>query len=145
LAIGELVVALTLAVGQEVLELLSLEAEPRCWRSFASVSGGQILRPDLFVALGVGEYERRWFIEIDRGQESMPVIIRKCRRYQAYYQSGAEQARHGVFPRICWVVPDEHRATGLDRAITSAQDLTKCMFAVCVMDASIEMLAGSAE
>ena len=58
-------------------------------------------------SLGSGEYELRWFIEVDRGSESLPVIVRKCRLYADYYQSGREQANGGgVFPRVCWIVPD---------------------------------------
>ena len=61
--------------------------------------------------LGVGEYELRWFIEVDRASESVPVVVRKCRLYADYYQSGKEQASSGgVFPRVCWIVPDETRA-----------------------------------
>ena len=49
--------------------------------------------------LGVGEYELRWFIEVDRTSESLPVIVRKCRLYADYYQSGQEQAAQAVsFP-----------------------------------------------
>ena len=58
------------------------------------------------MALGVQDYELRWFIEVDRSSESLPVVVRKCRLYADYYQSGNEQAAHGgVFPRVCWVVP----------------------------------------
>ena len=69
-----------------------------------------MLRPDLFVSLGVGDFEHRWFCEVDRGTEHLPAILRKCRQYEAYYATGAEQRDHGVFPRACWIVPDQRRA-----------------------------------
>ena len=142
LAIGQLVVGLTVAAQQGVCDLLAAEAEPTCWRPFAAVGGRQVLRPDLYVALGVGSYEHRFFVEIDRGTESLPVVLRKCRVYDAYYRSGTEQAKHGVFPRACWVVPDEQRAARLRQAIDSSRDLTDRLFTVTVSDDAVGLLTG---
>ena len=42
------------------------------------------------------------------------MIVRKCRLYADYYQSGTEQAKRGEsFPASCWAVPDELRAERL--------------------------------
>lgn len=143
LAIGQLVVELTMAANDLRFELLAIEPEPHCWRRFTSLSGPQVLRPDLFVALGVGDYEHRWFIEIDRGHESLPVVIRKCHHYDAYYQIGAEQAAHGAYPRVCWVVLDERRAGRLRRAIASARGLTERLFTVTTNEGAIAALSGA--
>ena len=143
LAIGQLVVNLTLAAREGQCELLAVETEPSSWRSFKSLRGQHELRPDLFVALGVGDYEHRWFVEIDRGSESLPVLVRKCRRYDAYYRSGTEQAKHGVFPRACWVVPTAPRASRLEQAVSSARDLTERLFTVSVEESAVEILTGS--
>jgi hypothetical protein len=143
LAIGQLVVALTLAARQGLLDVLAVETEPRCWRTFTSIGGRQVLRPDLFVVLGVGEYERRWFVEIDRGRETLPVLVRKCRCYEAYYRSGSERAAHGVSPRTCWVVPDTARAERLDLAIANTGELTDRLFLVAPRDVAIGSLMGA--
>jgi hypothetical protein len=143
LAIGRLVVALTVEAQKGVCELLEIEAEPSCWRPFPSVGGRQVLRPDLFVSLGVGAYERRWFVEIDRGSESLPVLMRKCRIYDAYYRSGAEQAQHGVFPRACWVVPDQRRAARLQKAIESTRQLSEQLFTVAIDETAVDLLIGA--
>jgi len=118
--------------------VLQTQAEPRCWRQFSGLAGRQWLRPDAFVVLGVGEYELRWFIEVDRASESLPVVLRKCRLYGEYYQSGVEQAAHGgVFPRVCWVVPDEKRAEQLRGAIARDKQLPEGLFVVTASEQAL--------
>jgi hypothetical protein len=95
-----------------------------------SLSGRLTLRPDLFVSLGVGDFERRFFVEIDRGTEHLPALLRKCRGYETYYRSGVEQAKHDVFPRVCWVMPDEKRASRLREALGKNPRLTAELFTV---------------
>jgi hypothetical protein len=142
LATAQLVVDLTVAARQGLLDVLACEAEPRCWREFSGVGGRRVLRPDAFVALGSGEYELRWFIEVDRASESLPVIVRKCRLYADYYQSGTEQAAHGgVFPRVCWIVPDKTRAERLRRAIARERGLPARLFVVTTSDNALPTLA----
>ncbi len=130
LAVAQLAVDLTLAARARVVELLAFQAEPQSWREFADMGGRRWLRPDAFVVLGSGGYELRWFIEVDRASESLPVVIRKCRLYADYYQSGTEQARHGVFPRVAWVVPDDARADRLRQAIARDRQLPDRLFVV---------------
>ncbi len=142
LAASQLVVEVILAARRGRFDLLSCESEPRCWRQFAGRGGRQLLRPDLFLALGVGEYELRWFIEVDRASESLPVVLRKCRVYTDYYQSGREQAAHGVFPRVCWVVPDELRAEPVRAAIVRDRQLPDRLFMVTTSGKAVAVLRG---
>jgi hypothetical protein len=111
-------------------DLVELQAEPRCWRRFSNLGGPTILRPDLFVSLGIGDLEHRLFIEVDRGSEHLPTLVRKCQLYAAYYRTGIEQDAHGVFPRICWVLPSERRAQQLTRAIDRSARLVDGLFIV---------------
>jgi hypothetical protein len=142
LAIAQLVVDLTVASRRGLLEVLDIQAEPSCWREFSGLSGRCLLRPDAFVALGSGEYELRWFIEVDRATESLPVIVRKCHLYADYYQSGKEQTAHGgVFPRVCWVVPDELRAEHLRAAITRDRTLPERLFVVTTDTQAVAVLS----
>jgi hypothetical protein len=143
LALSQLVVDLTVAARRGVVDLLLCEAEPRSWREFSSLGGRRLLRPDAFVSMGVGEYVLDWFIEVDRASESLPVIVRKCRLYADYYQSGKEQAsRGGVFPRVCWIVPDKQRAERLRRAIARDRQLPERLFVVTTNeDALIRLTA----
>ncbi len=143
LAIAQLVVDVSLAARHGQLDLLASQAEPECWREVTGLGGRQWLRPDGFLALGVGDYELRWFIEVDRASESLPVILRKCRLYADYYQSGKEQAAHGgVFPRVCWVVPDERRAERLRAAIARDRQLPGQLFVVMIADSAVKVLQG---
>ena len=143
LATSQLVVDIVLAARRGRLQRIELQAEPRCWREFSRVGHRILLRPDLFVALTDGRYDFRWFIEIDRASESLPVILRKCRVYAAYYQSGQEQSRHdGIFPRICWIAPDERRAQGMRLAIARDRQLPQRLFIVTSTEHALDALTG---
>jgi hypothetical protein len=143
LAIAQLVVDVRLAAQAGSLEVLACQAEPACWRTVPGMGGQLVLRPDAFLALGVGEYELRWFIEVDRSSESLPTVLRKCRLYADYYQAGTEQAAHGgVFPRVCWVVPDERRAERVQAAIARDRSLLDRLFVVTTSASVIATLRG---
>ena len=143
LGISQLVIDVSLASKDDAFELLACQSEPFCWRQFSWMGAPATLRPDLYLALGVKEFEHRWFCEIDNGTEHLPAIIRKCRQYEAYYQSGREQAAHGVFPRICWLVRDEKRAESMLRAIASDSRLSDPLFVVALQGDATEVLRGS--
>jgi Replication-relaxation len=143
LAIAQLVVDVNVAARAGSLDALEAQAEPTCWRPFARLGGRFTLRPDAFLSLGVGDYELRWFIEVDRASESVPTVLRKCHLYADYYQSGQEQAaRGGVFPRVCWVVPDETRAERVRAAIRRDGSLPARLFAVTTSKSAITTLCG---
>jgi len=143
LAITQLVVDATIASRDGVLDLIECQAEPRCWRQFTGLGGRRLLRPDGYMALGVGGYELRWFIEIDRATESLPVILRKCRLYADYYQSGKEQADNGgVFPRVCWVAPSELRAKQMREAIARDRRLSDRLFVISTEENALTVLSG---
>lgn len=143
LAVAEIVVTVTSAARTGRVELLGLEAEPRCWRPTALTGGGtSMLRPDLFVKLGVEELEYRWFVEVDLGTEHLPTLLRKCQAYEAYYRSGREQAEHGVFPRVLWIMHKSDRVERLCDAIEADGRLTDRLFVVTTGDTAITTLAG---
>ena len=142
LAIAQLIVDVTLAARTGGLDVLGCQPEPRSWRQFTSPSGLTVLRPDLFASIGVGEMEHRWFCEIDRGTEHLPALLRKCRLYESYYATGTEQAAHGVFPRVCWLVPDMRRAERLRNAIKGDRHLTDALFVVATTNRALEVLQG---
>jgi len=143
LAVAQLVVDVNVAARAGLLDVLEAQAEPRCWRRFAGIGGRLVLRPDAFLALGVGEYELRWFIEVDRSTESLPTVLRKCRLYADYYQSGTEQAKHdGVFPRVCWIVPDDVRAERVRTAIARNSALPERLFMVTTSAQVVAVLRG---
>ena len=142
LAISQLVVDVTIAARRGLVEVLEFQAEPRSWREFTDIRGRRWQRPDAFLVLGSGEYELRWFIEVDRSSESLPVIVRKCRLYADHYQSGKEQAaRGGVFPRVCWITPDKERAERLRGAIGRDRTLPERLFVVTTAEQAVAVLS----
>ncbi len=141
LAIADLVVALHRASREAGRTLLDLQTEPTAWRAWTNLGGGrETLKPDLYLSLGVGDDELRWFVEVDRGTEHRPALLRKCRAYQGYYEAGIEQTRDGVFPRVVWVVPDAARATALMDVIAGEPGLTQALFAVVTADDAVTAL-----
>jgi hypothetical protein len=143
LAVTELYVGLTEAERRGDVEVLDFASEPRCWRSFADLGGRPlVLKPDAYLRLGVGRYEDRWFVEIDRGTEAPVTLARKCDRYRSYWQSGREQATHGVFPKVLFVVPDERRkAVVVDVLVRQPTDAWP-LFQVVMEDAALRVLSG---
>lgn len=139
LAITELVVELTLADRHRELELLQVQAEPECWRPLGA-RGLQTLRPDLFVVIGKGEYEYRYFVEVDLGTESMPRLIGKCRIYEDYYRTGAEQHLHDVFPSVLWIMHTADRAQKLREAVDRSHSLTAEVFIVATDSDAFDVL-----
>jgi hypothetical protein len=141
LAVSQLVVDLTLAGRNGHLELLTVEAEPACWRTLPAI-GRSVLRPDLFLAIGKGELEYRWFVEVDRGTHRSPALLRKAQLYESYYRSGVEQATHGVFPRIIWVTPDDVRAERVRAVLNSGGFSDGLMQVTSSADALSSLIGG---
>jgi hypothetical protein len=135
LAVSELYVELVEAERAGRCVLLDFEAEPLSWRRFASPYGGVAhLKPDAFVRLQVGDYERGAFVEIDRATESAAAIGRKCRGYRSYWEAGREQERRGYFPRVVFAVPTEARKAALVEVIGCQPEETWLLYRVVLAD-----------
>jgi len=78
LAIADFWIGLAVHARGGAWEILDWQSEPHSWREVVTLGGTLSLRPDLFVVLGIGDYEVRLFIEIDRGTEHMPAINRSA-------------------------------------------------------------------
>jgi len=109
LSTAECYVQLTEICAGRGMKLVHAEMETDCWRSYSHRGKLTSLRPDLFAITDCGDYEDRWFIEIDLDTESPGKVVEKCRRYHLYYRSGLEQKQHEVFPLVVWIVPDKAR------------------------------------
>jgi hypothetical protein len=77
-----------------------------------------------------GDYEVHRFIEVDRATEHPGAVVRKAKVYQRYAATGAHQARHGLFPAVLWVVPDEWRLQALTSALAEERDIQGELFRV---------------
>lgn len=141
LCVTELYVRLLEAERAGLLQMADFVTEPRCWRRFPGHGGGRAtLKPDAVTTLKLGGYEDRWFLEVDRGTESPATLGRQCDHYRRYWQSGIEQARTEVFPRVLWLVPDERRHDQLVDVLGRQSAETWALFAVATFDTAIKRL-----
>lgn len=145
LATTELALRLREADRDGTLELIEVQQEPACWRSYPVLFGSErTLKPDLFVRIGAGESEDRWLIEVDLGSESARTIARKATVYGEHYRSGAEQHEHGVYPRVVWLVPDDVRAEQVEGVLARQPAETRRLFTVCRFDDAVNLVAAEA-
>lgn len=141
LAVADIAVTLRERATAKHFELLALDAEPACWRVFNAASGSVTLKPDLAVVTADERTETHSFVEVDLGTEHAPAIIRKCRLYQQYFQTGIEQAEHGLFPAVVWLTSTPTRATTIRDAIASDPSLDADLFWVVLTEQAITQLA----
>lgn len=128
---AEQAVRLIEAAEAGLVELLRLDPEPACWRSFMTGAGVVgWLKPDLYVVIANANFEDHTFIEIDLGTEHTPAVVRKAKIYQAYQSTGRHEADHGVFPAVAWVVPDKARQAALQAALTADKAVDPALFRV---------------
>jgi hypothetical protein len=144
LAVTELYVRLHAADREGELDLLTFEAEPDCWRRYLDGFGGSlVVKPDAFVRVAVGAYEDRCFVEVDLGTESRSVIAAKLRAYRDYFQAGAEQAEHGVFPRVVLLTNSEVRKAALVDVAGRLPAEHWSLFTIGTLDQALRIMTGT--
>jgi Replication-relaxation len=146
LAVTELGVALGEAMLAGRLELIETQAEPDCWRAFLGPMGARVvLKPDLFLRLGAGDHEDRWFVEVDRATEASATIRTKALGYLAHLRSGDEQHAHGVYPRVLWTAPDIRRREQLTAILGRLPDPAPRLFTVWLFDEVVGRLIAESD
>lgn len=121
--------------------LLDFQAEPACWRSFVGRHGRHlVLKPDAFLRAALGEFEDRWFVEVDRGTEDLGRIRRKALIYLDYWRSG----REAVFPRVLWATTRPARRDALASGLAALPAETRGLFQVCVSTQFSQVVAAGA-
>jgi hypothetical protein len=137
--------ALTVQAHAGSFDLIRIDPEPKSWRTYSGLHGARdVLKPNLFAITASGEYEDHWFIEVDRGTESLPTLLKQCSQYETYRRSGREQAASGVFPRVLWLVPDEHRRERLRGGIGHDRALDAGLFRVHTFAELLPVITGGA-
>jgi Replication-relaxation len=145
LATTELALRLQEADRDGELEVIEVQQEPVCWRSYRSVMGAQrTIKPDLFIRVGAGTQEDRWMVELDLGSESGRTIARKLSLYSQHYRAGSEQHQQGVYPRVLWTAPDQRRAEQVRDVLSRHPAETRRLFTVCRFEDTIGFLATEA-
>lgn len=135
LAVADIATELTtICREEEGLALTALHAEPECWRTYSEYGSMLSLKPDLFAITISGQYEDRYFLEIDLDTESPAKVVEKCEKYHRYYRCGLEQQESDVFPLTVWIVPSTSRKQKLIEHIRKAFDGQPKLFAVITRD-----------
>lgn len=143
LAATGLVVDLRVAAARGALDLIEVQQEPACWRSFLAGMGARLsCKPDLFVRVAASgsRYESRWMIEVDMATEASATIRAKALRHIDYFRSASEP----VHPRVLWAAPDARRAGQIETALAGLPADAKRLFAVCLQSKAIERLLSEA-
>lgn len=141
LAVTEVHVRLYEAEMDSHFSLKDIQIETEAWRDFVSSGGAKtILKPDLKITIGIDGFDDHWYVEVDRGTESLPVLLRKSTVYEHYRCTGRAQAEHGVFPRVLWLLPDTGRVERLRQVIDADPSLPPKLFVCATNDALITTL-----
>ncbi len=143
LAATGLVVGLRIAAAQGELDVIEVQQEPACWRSFLAGMGAHLsCKPDLFVRVAApgSRYESLWMIEVDMATEASATIRAKARRHIDYFRSGSEP----VHPRVLWAVPDMRRADQIESALAGLPTDAERLFAVCLQSQVVKRLISEA-
>lgn len=135
LAVTDVHVQLAEAASTGAFQLTTVQVETEAWRPYVAPGGGQrILKPDLMVTISSDAYDDHWYLEVDLGTESLPVLLRKCSAYDEYRRTGRPQTEHGVFPRVLWMLPTPGRVERLSAAIATDPRLPDRLFTSIVQD-----------
>jgi hypothetical protein len=108
LAVTELYVQSFEAQRLGRLSIERFETEPTCWRTLPGY-GRTRLKPDCYLTIRAHSQSVSTFIEMDMATEPPNRIQEKLAVYTRYWASGREQADHGAFPLILFLVPDAER------------------------------------
>lgn len=142
LAIAEIHLSLIEADRAGRIELVDVQLEPDCWRTYTRPHGDTAtLRPDLAVVTGSGEWEDHWYLEVDRGTEPLTRLVAKCAQYAAYRATGAEDARLGVFPAVVWILPTPAREAAFHRVLAGYPELDADLFHTTTPDRLVDLIA----
>ncbi|MEV7828364.1 replication-relaxation family protein [Microbacterium enclense] len=135
LAVTDVHVALITEARTGAFAIERVTIEPDSWRPFLTTAGSaSILKPDLAVHLATTDFDDHWYIEVDLGTESVPVLLTKCAAYTAYRATGRAQTEHGVFPRVLWLLPTPARVARLRAAINEDPRLDDRLFVCATPD-----------
>ncbi|MGH2911806.1 MAG: replication-relaxation family protein, partial [Solirubrobacteraceae bacterium] len=123
------------------IELLALHAEPLCHRINDGLGGQRlVLKPDSYARLGLGPYEDSYFIEIDRGTEGSRALHGQLERYIAYYRTGREQRKRGVFPKVLWLANTSEREHVIAACVARLPAEMRLLFAVAPFDQALVVM-----
>lgn len=142
LAVADAHLALVAADRTGRIDLIAVELEPDCWRTYTGLGGSrEILKPDLYVSMADpsdADYELRWFIEVDRGTENPKRLLGKCHRYIDYSRTLAGDS----MPLVVWQMTSQAEADRLSSAIARDPSLGAELLRVTTPESLPGLIAG---
>lgn len=144
LEVAETHVRLIEATRDQGPTLARVEIETEAWRPYLAPTGARtMLKPDLMISLRTPDYDDLWYLEVDLGSESLPVLLRKSHAYDDYRHTGTAQREHGIYPRVLWAMSSVARAQRLSAALVDEQGIPAGMFIVTTMENLLAELTGN--
>lgn len=142
LTVSELYVQCVEAVREGSIQLADFVTEPACW--LADGIGGH-LRPDAYIKVAVPGTKRRqhWWVEVDLGTESLPIVRAKFDTYMQF-KSRNIGGPEGTVPRVLVTVEEESRRIALKRLVTRMGDDANRFIHIVQFEAAVPLLAAFA-
>jgi len=112
LEIVDFYVALTFSLRQRDGSMLAWLTERQAHCDLEALSRSKPFTPDAFCLWQVDDKEGAFFLEWDRGTESMTRLADKLNRYEVYYRGSVYRDHLGVTglrPRVLFILPGERR------------------------------------
>lgn len=113
---------------EEKLNVTYKETVPACHRTI----NYNLLEPDAYIELDLGDVERRVWLEVDEGTEHEKQVMNKLMRYVHAYDNAGP--RWNPWPLIVWTAPNEKRRLKLEQWIAQTPSGARAMFRACVFD-----------
>jgi hypothetical protein len=136
LDIAELYVQLVEATRTRGFQLVTFVTEPYTWQP---TSTGRYLRPDGYTVLATLTHRDCWWLEVDRGTESLPRIRATCRAYHQHLTNGGH-GPDGVPPRVLFTAPNHTRAHAIHNVITRLDGDGPVFLSVTTHDRAVNYL-----
>lgn len=125
LAVAELYADLVEQIqNQPEVTLAVFDAEPAAW---APDGLGGYLKPDGYIQVGNNQLTLHWWIEVDRGTESLPTLEHKLRTYLGFVERG-QLGPVGLVPRVLISVITQARLDAVQRLIARLPDPASELF-----------------
>ena len=130
-ALNDFRLSIVVSARRQGLELITWASESQLKADYDRVRIANLRRavsviPDGYFALNTPHGKAHFFVEIDRGTETLQRFKQKVRAYVAYHESGAYEQRYGTNSlRILTVVTGEGRLGNLQMATQQVTDETR--------------------
>jgi DNA-binding MarR family transcriptional regulator len=128
-AINDFRISIVVAAYRQGLELITWASETQMKADYArvAISGAQrpvSLVPDSYFVINTPLGRAHFFLELDRGTETLERFKQKAKAYVAYHASGGYEKRYGTKSlRVLCVVNSEGRLANLANAVKQVTDV----------------------